>query len=662
MFFASIVLIIGVIFPTEWVQESGTQLQAQPKGPVTDAEKIASSRRSLQEDKAELAKIKKDLDSPTSDYRKAESDFQQLDQKYSDLKKKIEQYTKENMVAELNAATTELKSIEENWKLAKERFNTAIEQRKVMQEKVEALNERIATTQKMLDELEGKTPPVVPKKENPTKKDPPAKEPVTNTTASKLPTNPLMPSLGQSSNTAAPVASDTEEDDRVIEARKRLEMESQELATAESKLAAVEARIKVISENMALEQRLLDTEQQKISQAEEAINKHTEQLRGPEAADPDARTKIFQLIDDAKSRLAKSREEMVKINERLTKLRQELEVARGEQKLAAQLVATERAQVAQAEKELNQLLNPLTVRNITRWIMDKGPSVLGVLLVTLLLLFLVRYCTRYIVTFVSRHNQRGSFSERENRAMTLVGVVRYTATTVILITGSIVLLDTLGVPIVPLMGGAAVLGLAIAFGAQNLIRDYFTGFMILLEDQYGIGDIIKIGSIAGVVERITLRITVLRDLEGVLHFIPHGSITNVSNLTHGWSRALFDIPISYSANVDHIISVLKKIAEEARYDPDLGPKIIEDMEMLGVEEFAESAVIIRFVMKTRPVQQWNVKREMLRRIKNKFDQLGIEIPFNQITVHTADKPTGFEPHPGHNRTNPPHTTKTHQNS
>jgi small conductance mechanosensitive channel len=183
------------------------------------------------------------------------------------------------------------------------------------------------------------------------------------------------------------------------------------------------------------------------------------------------------------------------------------------------------------------------------------------------------------------------------------------------------------------MGGAAVLGLAVAFGAQNLIKDYFSGFMVLLEDQYGINDVVRIGSISGMVEHISLRTTVLRDLEGVVHFIPHGTISTVSNLTHGWSRALFDVDIAYSEDIDRVMEVLLELGRELRRDPQFGPLILDDPEMLGVDELANSSVIVKFFLKTRPLQQWTVKREMLRRIKNRFDQLGIEIPYPHQTVH-----------------------------
>jgi small conductance mechanosensitive channel len=207
-------------------------------------------------------------------------------------------------------------------------------------------------------------------------------------------------------------------------------------------------------------------------------------------------------------------------------------------------------------------------------------------------------------------------------------------------------LNEIGVPVGPVMGGAAVLGLAVAFGAQSLIKDYFTGFMLLLEQQYFINDVVKIGDVSGQVEQISLRMTVLRDQEGQAHFIPHGTIGAVTNMTYNWSRAVFDVWVSYRENVDRVIDELERIARELRMHPEFGRLILEDPTMLGVDALGESGVNVKFLIKTRPLQQWAIKREMLRRIKNRFDELGIEIPYPQSTVHLRHQSAQVEPHDG----------------
>jgi small conductance mechanosensitive channel len=190
-----------------------------------------------------------------------------------------------------------------------------------------------------------------------------------------------------------------------------------------------------------------------------------------------------------------------------------------------------------------------------------------------------------------------------------------------------------GIDVTVLMGGVAVFGLAVAFGAQNLIKDYFTGFMILLENQYSLNDVVRIGDTSGQVEQVTPRITVLRDIEGNVHFIPNGEITTVTNMTHGWSRAVFDVGIAYKEDVDRVMNVLIDLGQELRKDTYFGPMILENPTMLGVDSLGESAVTIKFFIKTRPLKQWEIKREMQRRIKNKFDLLKIEIPFPHRTVY-----------------------------
>ena len=193
--------------------------------------------------------------------------------------------------------------------------------------------------------------------------------------------------------------------------------------------------------------------------------------------------------------------------------------------------------------------------------------------------------------------------------------------------------EEIGIAVGPLMGGAAVFGLAVAFGAQNLIRDYFYGFVILFENQYKLNDVLKIGELSGQVEQISLRMTVLRDLEGNVHFIPNGKIDSVTNMTYGWSRAVIEIGVAYKEDVDHVMQVLLSLGTELREDPTFGQFILDAPEMLGVNELGDSCVAIRMLIKTKPLTQWRVKREMLRRTKRRFDELGIEIPFPHRTVY-----------------------------
>lgn len=157
------------------------------------------------------------------------------------------------------------------------------------------------------------------------------------------------------------------------------------------------------------------------------------------------------------------------------------------------------------------------------------------------------------------------------------------------------------------------------------MRDYFTGFMILLEDQYELGDLVTIGPITGRVEKVNMRTTVLRDLEGRVHFIPNGEVKTVTNRTYLWGRAVLEVPVGYKEDVDRVMAVILEVANEFRADPEVGSWVTDDPVMLGVDKFTEYGVVIKFMMQTRPDKIFPVRRQLLRRVKNKFDEEGIEI-------------------------------------
>lgn len=196
------------------------------------------------------------------------------------------------------------------------------------------------------------------------------------------------------------------------------------------------------------------------------------------------------------------------------------------------------------------------------------------------------------------------------------------------------ILRELGLDITPLLAGAGVLGLAIGFGAQNLIRDFLAGFFILLENQFRTGDVIKIKEHAGLVEDFNLRRTVLRDLEGAVHIIPNGEITTVTNLSYGWSRVVLDIGVAYKENLDNVFEALKKAAEELKKESVVKQFITEEVQILGVEKFEDSGVTVRLIVKTLPLKQWDVAREFRKKIKEVFDEEKIEIPLPHRVVFT----------------------------
>ncbi len=278
------------------------------------------------------------------------------------------------------------------------------------------------------------------------------------------------------------------------------------------------------------------------------------------------------------------------------------------------------------QEKVEALESPFSSHNIRSWLWMHGPSVVGTLVIMSLLYLLVsRYSHKLVEIFAAR-GLRGSKAERDNRMETLVSVLQNTGSALVLIGGTSTLLSQVGLPVAPLLGGAAVAGVAVAFGAQNLIKDFFYGFMILLENQYKLKDVVKIGEHSGQVEQITLRMTALRDGDGGLHFLPNGATTSVINMTHGWSSASFAVRIAWEEDVDRVIAIIQELGKEIRQDPKLRLMIVDDLNMMGVDALTDNAVVILFSIKTLPLQQWNVKREFLKRLKKKFQEKKVLLP------------------------------------
>jgi small-conductance mechanosensitive channel len=220
---------------------------------------------------------------------------------------------------------------------------------------------------------------------------------------------------------------------------------------------------------------------------------------------------------------------------------------------------------------------------------------------------------------------------REQRAQTL-GSLFTNVALVFVVTITLLTVLSVFINIGPLLASVSVVGLAISFGAQSLVKDIISGTFILIEGQFGIGDVIQIGQTGGLVEKMTLRTTVLRDLHGAVHIIPNGEIKQVSNLTKTWSRSVIDVTITYGENVDRVVEALRSIGAELQRDPEWAPLLIEAPEVLGIENLTETGVVIRMTAKTLPLKQWDVARELRHRIKRRFDDDHIEIPQSRVKV------------------------------
>ena len=283
---------------------------------------------------------------------------------------------------------------------------------------------------------------------------------------------------------------------------------------------------------------------------------------------------------------------------------------------------------------MKSLLKSLGLDQSNEWIelLQASSHILIILILSWLLLVISRKLLRTFRTYItSRTHDIGTIKRAET-----LGQVFGNVTTVIitLITGMLILSE-MGISIAPILAAAGVVGVAVGFGAQSLIKDYFTGFFLLLEDQIRHGESVEVGGKKGVVEEVTLRHVKLRDSDGTVHFIPNGTISTVSNQSRDYSCALIDVGVAYRENLDEVYELLRKIGAEMRNDPLQQEKIVEAMEIVGVENLADSAVIIRCRFKAQPLEHVNVRREFLNRVKNAFDQAGIEIPYPHMTIHQA---------------------------
>ncbi len=653
----------------------GVGLLSSPDGPPaqSDAEQIGKLKRAIESSQKRLSELQADVGDPRSEFAQAEAEFQKVDEDLDRKKKALGAITDDGSPERTRLRArlqNEIQALEKTWKLAKDRFDLAIEERKTVKEQIGALEEKLQRDREALDHLSGNADPEPKKDTEPAKAgDAPkgdAGGPHDDGSGKKGDTPSKHEATGPESkgeHEASPKekaeAKDKEQeeseknDEELTKAKEEERDKAQAARQAEQEEHSITERLETLDKAIALEQRLVANSRRQSDNAQQTRNALSDDFRtrSLDGAPQDELRVLMAKVRDAERRVQETQQEAREHTDRLTELESE-RIALLSQEMAAQKKAdAAKAELAAAEARVQGLRNPFHPRNLLPWLIDHGPRLVGILLAMLGLHWCVKLSTHRIIRLIARSSSRGSTEEREDRAKTLVGVFHNAASLCILGVGGMMVLQETGIPVAPLLGGAAVFGLAVAFGAQNLIRDYFYGFVILMENQYKLNDVIKLGTVSGQVEKITLRMTVLRDTEGSVHFIPNGQVNQVTNMTHGWSRALIDIGVAYKEDVDRVMAVLCEIGKDLRKDPDFANAILEDPTMLGVESLGDSAVVIRFYIKTKTLKQWPVRREMLRRIKNRFDELGIEIPFPQrsLTVRAEETSPTPAPHLGATR-------------
>ncbi|MFW6257741.1 MAG: mechanosensitive ion channel family protein, partial [Prolixibacteraceae bacterium] len=277
--------------------------------------------------------------------------------------------------------------------------------------------------------------------------------------------------------------------------------------------------------------------------------------------------------------------------------------------------------------------------NGQEWVITELPGLIIIIVVLFILSRFIKFALKKLKnTLIIRaeKKEKDTIAETEKRITTLIGIIGGVVSIFLWAVFLMVALKKFGIEIAPILASAGIVGVAVGFGAQELVRDFFSGFFILLEDQVRAGDVAIINGTGGVVEKIELRTITLRDFSGVVHIFQNGKINTMANMTKEWSAMVFDIGVAYKEDVDEVMQVMRDVGNDLQQDEIFGPSIIEPIEVFGLDQFGDSAIVIKARLKTKPIQQWSVGREYRRRLKIAFDKKGIEIPFPHTTVYWGE--------------------------
>ncbi|MGD8477130.1 MAG: mechanosensitive ion channel [Burkholderiales bacterium] len=609
--------------------EKSSSDEADDAATITGAERLNRLEQTIKLDQAKLIETRKQLAEQTVVFDDVKSAIERFTSEIAEKKKKLEEVGGPDASQEALSLATEIRKLEEQQAIRKSELELRFKAGKTLRNQIRALEQKIANDQKALDNLVNPqaTLPKAPESETSAA---PAGEALSPSAPS--PTQVIVPGTATTPTRPGQPSQATEpETAEQIEARKEAEQLEAEAQLAEQELVSFVERKQALDDQIEIEQTLLDTAEASRQNIDAALD----QLRA------DAATLIEQGASKAEIRTVQGRINSVEqlqrqnradIDQRreyldsLYKRRKELD----QERLAVtEQVESKRKKAGKARKRSVWLESPLHPRNLWAWVLERGPRILMVLVVAWALLALVRFSSRRIARTLVAKVGDGTRQRGTNRADTLALSFQSASTLIIIVAATLLAFQEAGVDIKTVLGGAAILGVAFAFGAQNLMRDYFAGFMIVLEDQYELGDLITVGAVTGIVEKVNMRTTVLRDLEGRVHFIPNGEIKSVTNRTYVWGRAVLEIPVGFKEDADRVMTVIREVEEEFRTDPEFNGWVTDDPVMLGVDKFTEYGMIIKTFVQTQPDKIFQTRRELLRRIKNRFDEEGIEISVPQ---------------------------------
>lgn len=580
-----------------------------------DADRILNMRRLLDTDRQQKAKLELELRELDAEFEEAAGEFERLDAELTAALSRHDAATDEE---ERSRLAQQVERLRASRAAKRTRFEMVIDRRKAVQQQIVTLTEKLAIEQEYLDRL--MSPPTAA---------PITGEPVV-APASPAPAGDAGP-LGLASPATPPQASDEvgpdELDEELRAARKDRQLKAAVLREQQDRVKRLDRAIEVFERDLVSSQELLKLAKEAAEQEEATLRDLTARVEERRGAG-ETGEEILALVteqEEARTRAEEAKAEVVTQSERIAKSETTLARLKKSRDEALRAVVEAEADLRAADRLVWFLSSPVAPYRVSWWVTNKGPRVVITILGAVALYWIAKRLAGRVLGDVLKRSGGGDAAAREGRAETLRRVIDSTAGVVIVVLGVLTALNQAGVNVTVLLGGAAVVGAAIAFGSQNLIKDYFAGFMILMENQYSVGNVVKIGAVTGTVENITLRMTSLRDLEGVLHFIPHSQVLSVSNLTYGWSRIVLDIKVNVNEDPDKVMGLIMGVANELQRDAELGPQILGDPEMLGVDQLAGASMVIKVLVKTKPLHRWPIKREMLRRIKKAFDAAGVKM-------------------------------------
>jgi len=599
---------------------------------ASEATRLVRIRRVIELDKERLEWLKGELRERTRWFEDLAQGIQEIKAERAEKQAEIEALEANPRAdpKKLERLRDDLSDDQEDFSLFETQTDLALQAEKTVRAQLEALEKKIEQDRHALGHLTGEIPAEL---EEPAKTAPGAEAAAPPSTERALPTPYPIPVATDRPAAQAPKETKTSSKMTAaqLQAKQALAKAEREVQAAKTELSDFIERKRALQEQIGFEQELgkndaseLENLKKALGLMEARLETYREEGRSAERIRQreNKNRRIAEAIEEGERGVGARAEYIESLQQRLVHL-EEAQV-----RITAEVdEALESAE--DARQSVKWLESPIHPQNVLYWAKERGPRMLLVIVAAMLLMLFVQLSARRIARAVVRRRREDARGAGTGRADTLAFSFRSVSRVLIVIFGTLLVLQEAGVDIKTVLGGAAILGVAFAFGAQDLMRDYFSGFLILAEDQYQLGDLVTISGVTGTVESVNMRVTVLRDLEGRVHFMPNGNIDHVTNRTYAWGRPVFEIPVRFDEDVDRVMEVLAEVATELSNDPDWKGSIIGEPEMLGVDRFTDYGLVIKFMVKTQPDKLFLVRREMLRRIAKRFNELGIQITVPQ---------------------------------